>query len=182
MRNAKPNRAPGKVESTATPDPLRAYEHFGRIDILEGGLAGSPFVDVNVLANLAQQQLDSGYAENASNLLRAAEHLSFAALAPQESARLTARIPGELKAAVAAEVERLTGVAEELWSESRKSNRVVIETVYHGALQNAGLAFDRGAYRPALQFARAAEALAHIGEGLPATLPGDRALTRRLAS
>ena len=66
----------------ASPDVLRAYEHLGRIDILEGGLAGSSYVDVNALANLAQQQLDSSRAENAAILLRAAEHISFAALEP----------------------------------------------------------------------------------------------------
>ena len=116
-------------------DPLRAYEQFGRIDILEGGLAGSPFVDVNVLANLAQQQLDSGHAENAANLLRAAEHLSFAALAPKDSARLTSHIPGELKAAVAAELDRLSHAARDLWSESGDPcGRTVIEPIYVTAL------------------------------------------------
>ena len=70
---------PGRAEST---DSLHAYEQFGRLDVLEGGLAGSPFVDVNALENLAQQQLDSGHAQNAANLLHAAEHISFAALSP----------------------------------------------------------------------------------------------------
>ena len=68
----------------ASPDVLRAYEQLGRIDILEGDLAGPSFVDVSVLANLAQQQLDSGHAGNAAILLRAAEHLSFAALGAKE--------------------------------------------------------------------------------------------------
>lgn len=166
----------------ATPDPLRAYEQFGRVDILEGGLAGPSFVNVNALANLAQQQLDSGHADNAANLLRAAEHLSFAALAPKDSARLTAHIPSSLLAAVAAELERLTQGAEELWAESGKTNRAVIEKVYLTALADARQAFVDGAYRPALQLAHAAEALAHVGDGLPSTIPGERQLTRRIAS
>ena len=164
-------------------DPLHAYEHFGRIDILEGGLAGSPFVEVSALANLAQQQLDAGHGQNARNLLCAAEHLSFAALAPKESARLTSHIPAELKAAVAAELRRLTQNAEQRWSETANEvNRAVIETIYAGALKQARDAFDQGAYRPALQLARAAEALAHVTGGLPAALPGDREITHRLAS
>ena len=35
----------------ASSDVLRAYEQLGRIDILEGGLAGPSFVDVSVLAS-----------------------------------------------------------------------------------------------------------------------------------
>jgi hypothetical protein len=163
------------------PDLLRSYEHFGRIDILEGGLAGSPFVDVNALANLAQQQLDTGYSTNAATLLRAAEHISFAALAPKGPADLSSRIPDELKAVVDAELHRLTESAEEGWSKST-TNRRVIKNIYTSALEQARLAFGRGAYRPALQLARAAEALSHVSDGLPATLPGDRELTRRLAS
>jgi hypothetical protein len=164
-------------------DVRRAYEHFGRIEILEGGLAGSSFVDVSTLANLAQQQLDSGHPENAANLLRAAEHLSFAALAPKNSSDLSNRIPPELKAAVANELERLTHTAEDRWADTEQAaNRVVIKNIFTEALDRARQAFTRGAYRPALQLARAAEALSQIAGGLPATLPGDRELTRRLAS
>ncbi len=170
-------------EIPSSPDVLHAYERLGRIDVLEGGLAGSPFVDVSVLANLAQQQLDSGNAKNAGTLLRAAEHISFAALAPSNSAELTSHIPGELRTAVAAEVNRLVQRAEELWSESENpDDRTVIQAIFAGTLEQARSAFTCGAYRPALQLARAAEALAQVTDGLPATLPGDRELTRRLAS
>ena len=65
---------------------------------------------------------------------------------------------------------------------SKTVNRAVIETTYAAALKDSREAFDRGAYRPALQLARAAEGLAHVSEGLPATLPGERELTHRLAS
>jgi hypothetical protein len=177
------SRSAPEAHTSAPHDPLPAFEQFGRIDILEGGLAGSPFVNVSLLANLAQQQLDSGHADNAATLLRAAEHLSFAALAPKNSARLTAHIPHELRAAVVFELDRLTNAAKALWAESAKAvSRAVIETIYATALEDARQAFDRGAYRPALHLARAAEALAHISAGLPTALPGDRELTRRLAS
>jgi len=186
MRRDRPTRnspASSTADKSAPHHPLYAFEQFGRIDILEGGLAGSPFVTVSLLANLAQHQLDSGHALNADALLRAAEHLSFAALAPKDSTRLTAHIPAELKAAVAAELDRLTSTAQRLWAESATTaNRTIIENVYTTALEDARHAFDRGAYRPALHLARAAQALAHVSNGLPATLPGDRELTRRMAS
>jgi hypothetical protein len=177
----KPQR---KFSDPHTSDDFRlAYEHLGRIEVLEGALVGTPFVDVNVLANLAQQQLDYGHAKNASDLLRAAEHISFAALAPRESLDLSSVTPSELKAAVANELDRLTQSAESQWAESDDAaNRAVIENIYTSSLEHARSSFASGAYRPALQFARAAEALSRITGGLPATLPGDRALTRRIAS
>jgi hypothetical protein len=48
--------------------------------------------------------------------------------------------------------------------------------IFTGAIEQAHF------FRPALQLARAAEALAHLTAGLPATLPGDRELGHRLAS
>jgi hypothetical protein len=54
--------------------------------------------------------------------------------------------------------------------------------IFTGAIEQAHFAFTCGAFRPALQLARAAEALAHLTAGLPATLPGDRELGHRLAS
>lgn len=176
-------KAKHSTPETASRDALRAYEQLGRVDILEGGLAGSAFVDVNVLANLAQQQLDCGHAENAAILLRAAEHISFAALAPKRSAELTARIPEELKSAVASELKRLSQDAKNLWAQTKDGgDRGVIEKIFADALEQARIAFNCGAYRPALQLARAAEELAHVSRGLPATLPGDRELRHRLAS
>ena len=187
MSRKKSAHAPIRaVENRSTPRPgpacdsLRTYEQFGRLAILEGGLAGSSFVDVNVLANLAQHQLDSDYAENAANLLLAAEHLSFAALAPTH---FTPRIPAELKAAVADELDRLTALALQRWSESADAaNRKIIESIFESAILEARVAFDRSAYRRSLQMARAAEALAHVTAGLPTTFPSERALIRSLAS
>jgi len=157
----------------------RAYESLGRIEILEGALAGSPFVDVAALANLAQQQLGADNPRNAADLLRCAEHLCFAALAP---AHVTDSLMNpELKRAITVEFETLMRRAEEQWQEEEPANRHVIEDLYARALDQARRAFTRGAFRPALEFARAGEALSCIREGLPATLP-DRGLTGRIAS
>jgi hypothetical protein len=157
-----------------------AYEHLGRIEILEGALAGSPFVDVAALASLAQQQLGSGYSRNAADLLRAAEHMCFAALAPSQVT--DSLVAPDLKGAITTEFETLMRSAEEHWEdEDHPVNRGVILDFFTRALEQARRAFTRGAFRPALEFARAAEALSHVGEGLPATIP-DRGLMGRLAS
>ena len=157
----------------------RAYEYLGRIEILEGALAGSPFVDVTCLGNLAQQQLGVGHPRNAADLLRSAEHLCFAALAP---AHVTdSLVNPELKHAITVEFEATMRRAEEQWHEDERSNRHVIEDLFARALDQARQAFTRGAFRSALELARAADALSCIREGLPATLP-NRGLTGRLAS
>jgi hypothetical protein len=157
-----------------------AYEHLGRIEILEGTLAGSPFVDVAALANLAQQQLGSGYSRNAADLVRAAEHMCFGALAPSHVT--DSLVAPDLKRAITTEFETLMRSAEEHWEdEDQPVNRVVILDLFTRALDQARRAFTCGAFRPALEFARAAEALSRVGEGLPATIP-DRGLMGRLAS
>src|SRR5579864_4833167 len=105
----KPTRnAPRKsAHHNVLQDLRRAYESLGRIDILEGALAGSPFCDVSALAALAQQELAANRPHDAAELLRAAEHLSFAALAPY-AAGCPTRISAELKTAVTAEFDHIT--------------------------------------------------------------------------
>jgi hypothetical protein len=158
----------------------RAYEYLGRIEIIEGVLAGSPFVAVTALQNLARQQLSSGNARNAASLLEAAEHLCFAALAPESLE--DALISRDLKQSIATEFEALIRRAEERWrDEDEPANRESIATLYSETLAEARRAFARGGFRPALELARGAEALSQVGEGLPASIP-QPGLTGRLAS
>ena len=165
-------KAPKKAAKKAANKPVhhtahdlrRAYEHLGRVDILEGALAGSPFRDVSALAKLAQEELAASHFREAADLLRAAEHICFAALAPEDHAGTAAPVSSELKAAIAAELHGLTGRAESNWSESETRDITPHETIaaiYITTLEQAGLAFATGSYRPALELARAAEALAH---------------------
>jgi len=144
----------------------RAYESLGRIDILEGALTGSSFSNVSSLLELAQQKLVADQPEDAADLLRAAEHLCFAALAPQ-TAGSAPQIPAELIAAVTAEFDNLACSAEAHWSESDSGSdshtalpHGPVAAIYTSALEDARQAFTCGAYRPALQLARAAEDLA----------------------
>ena len=158
-------------------DLRRAYEHLGRIDVLEGALAGSPFSDVTMLVNSAQQQLAAGHHKDAADLLRAAEHISFAALAPKDGGDF-GRVPPDLKTAIADELNHLSRRAEELWDNVETPRRGTLATLYARTLEQAHRAFVRGAYQPALELARAAEAIAHVEHWDFTTLPASRGLDR----
>ena len=62
-------------------DLRRAYEHLGRVDILQRVLQPKHAHDVKSLVTLAERELENGHRKDGANLLRAAEHFSFAALA-----------------------------------------------------------------------------------------------------
>ena len=161
-------------------DLRRAYEHLGRIDILEGALVGAHFRHVSALTALAQQQLTSGRRRNAADLLRAAEHICFAALAP-EHAGANPLVSAELKAAIAEELDQLTSSAEDRWSNAG-SPHPTIAVIYRTTLDESRNYFANRVYRPALELARAAEALARLAKRIPANLPADRNPINLLAS
>jgi hypothetical protein len=188
----KPSRnAPRRSANHPLHDLRLAYELQGRIEILEGALAGSPFCDVSALTALAEQELAAGRLHDAAELLRAAEHLSFAALAPY-AAGCPTHISAELKAAVTAEFNHITRCAELHWSESEAEAEAeatfrngTLALLYAGALEEAHRALARGAYRAALELARAAEALAkttHQTATQTHTQVPDRPRAHRLAS
>ena len=173
----------------------RAYEHLGRIEVLEGALAGSSFRDVTALAALAQQQLLAGHAREAADLLRAAEHLSFAALAPHDIARAAnTRVSPDLKAAIAAEFEHLLDRARQHREEAHwnpqnvprnsppNASSLTLSALYARILEQAQRAYAAAAYRPALELARAAEAICHVSaDNLLSLVASDR-LIQLLAS
>ncbi len=180
-------KAAKKKANKSTPhhpshDLRRAYEHLGRVDILEGALAGVHYRHVSALAKLAEQQLSVGHERDAADLLRAAEHICFAALAPEERSGTVPLVSTELKAAVAAELIHLTRRAEEQWSGAVEGEpHETIATIYVAALDQAHLNFNSGAYRPALELARAAEALARVARRPQWRISGDKP-AHRLAS
>ncbi|HEX9198130.1 MAG TPA: hypothetical protein VF865_01115 [Acidobacteriaceae bacterium] len=150
-------------------DLRRVYEHLGRIDILEGALAGVPFRQVSSLAALAEQQLVSGNPRDAADLLRIAEHICFAALAPEHSLA-NPPVSAELRAAIIDEMAKLAERAEDYWSEVDAPNET-IASIYAATLEQSRKSFTSGVYRPALELARAVEALAEIAKRIPAELP-----------
>jgi len=175
------------------PRPARhlrsAYEHLGRVEILESALAGPPFRDVTALATLAQQQLAGGHASEAASLLRAAEHLTFAALAPHNSSRASeTRVSPDLKAAIAAEFEELIDRARHRRKKEHQNPRntarnpgsQILSALYASTLEHARSAYDAAAYRPALELARAAEAICHIAADGAANAPASVLTSDRL--
>jgi hypothetical protein len=156
-------QAAKKAAKHQSQDIRRAYEHLGRVDILEGALAGVHFVHVSALAKLAQQSLADGHPRNAADLLRAAEHICFAALAPDDRAGPVAMVSASLRSAIATELRHLTERAEEHWSQVETTQlSESLTAIYTAALDQADASFKKGAFLPALELARAAEALSHV--------------------
>jgi hypothetical protein len=140
-------------------DLLRAYEHLGRLAGLQRAGQQTPD-DANTLAALARQQLQAGEAENAAELLRAAEHLCFAALA---SGSQQVGESAALKAIARERYEHMARKATEQWQhrDQVKANATVAG-IYTRTAKQAEQAHAAGAHRKALELARAAQALAEL--------------------
>ncbi len=146
-------------------DIRRAYEHLGRLSALEKFLSAGVTAQIGLLTDLAQRNLLQGEHKSAADLLRAGEHLGFGALGSQAKA---SRLSSELSEAIQAEYEHLIDKADEHWAKHQGDRPGTIEEVYDAMLEAANSAYQKGAYRRALEFARGAEALAHVrGGGSP---------------
>ena len=142
-------------------DVRRAYEHLGRVEALQKSVTGDRSKSVHTLVALAEKELGKGHGRDAADLLRAAEHLSFAALASIGPTQ--GRVSGELKGAVKTKVEQLIHKAKRHWEESDESQHHASVTALFGqSLEAAEQALDIGSYRQALELSRGAEALAHV--------------------
>jgi len=138
-------------------DLRRAFEHLGRVETLRQVLSGSGD-DIAVLVKLAQEEIANDAPKNAADLLRASEHLSFAAILDRAAGE--AEVSLGLAVAIRGEFGRLVAKAEEHWQAD--SAHPQVERIYRESLSKAGIARDQGAYRQALELARGAEALAHV--------------------
>lgn len=148
-------------------DLRRAYEHLGRLSVLEKLLTASVAGQVGLMTELAQSSLRQGEDKTAADLLRAGEHLGFGTLASQAK---ESRLSDELVSAINAEYEHLVDKAAEHWQKHEGNRPSEIEAVYDAMLDSANSAFQKGVYRRALEFARGAEALAHVRGGEVALL------------
>ena len=155
-----------------TKDLRRAYEHLGRVEILQRA-SGQNDKDVTTLAALAQKELKAGHAKDAADLLRAAEHLSFAALGATAS-KATGLSP-KLEEGIKNEFEHLCDKAEEHWEHEDEADRHrEVVSLYRSSLDAAKKAHQHGSYRQALELARGAEALAHVKKHVPDELPSGK--------
>lgn len=140
-----------------TKDLRRAYEHLGRVEIL-GLMQSGSCEEVISLVNLAQDEMENGGSRNAADLLRAAEHLSFAALL--DRAGSNTQVYGVLMPAISDELDRLADKAQEHWQSDDADEGIA--QIYRDSLTRAGAARNQGLFRQALELVRAAEALAHV--------------------
>ena len=140
-------------------DLRRAYEHLGRLEVLQGGLPGAVVTDINALTQMARTSLQSGDTKNAADLLRGCEHLAFAALA---SGSRETQIGNDLQEAIDREYEHMVERAVERWDEQDEEPPTAFASIYEKTYAAAEAAWNKGAFRRALELARGAEALSHV--------------------
>lgn len=142
-------------------DLCRAYEHLGRVNAMQSLVTAEFTEGVHTLVSLAEQELGQGRRKDAADLLRVAEHLSFAAAA--RSAIKAGDVSAELKDIVTKEVEHLLHKAQKLWAEADKTgHHPSVTTIFHKSIELAGEALKAGSFREALEVSRGTEALAHV--------------------
>lgn len=143
-------------------DLRRAYEHLGRVQALESIVPATVSTQIATLTALAQKSLHASEQKSAADLLRAAEHLAFGSLASPAKAT---RLGDALEEAINAEYEHLMDKANEHWERQVDDRPAGVEELYDTMLEAASAAYGSSAYRRALEFARGAEAQAHVHNG-----------------
>jgi hypothetical protein len=139
-------------------DLRRAFEHLGRVEVLQRALK-SPSKFVDALATMAQQQLKKGEHKDAADLLRGAEHLLFASLVGEHSQG--APLSSDLQEAIVEQFHDLARKAEEHWADA-EARPAMLSTIYKSSRKSADEAYANRAFHKALEFMRGAEALAHV--------------------
>jgi hypothetical protein len=114
---------------------------------------------VKLLTELAEASLQAGEPKSAADLLRAAEHLAFGSLASKARSQ---RLSKELEETIHAEYEHLVEKAQDHWAKHEGDRPAEIEGLNMTMTAMAHHAYEAGAYRRALEFARGAEALSHV--------------------
>ena len=157
-KKAPKKHAPHHEAGKDRKDLRRSFEHMGCVDILERIHPTIGSGGTRILAGLAVSELHAGRPRHAADLLRAAEHWVFATFA-SEYAEL-AQIGPDLTAAIAEQFEDLIRRADEHWDDGESASNAVAP-IYESARKKAFKANQSANYFQALEFARAAEALAH---------------------
>jgi pterin-4a-carbinolamine dehydratase len=140
---------------------------MGRVAVLRQTSKSSATDAVAELTRLAQGAITDGHSKDAADLLRASEHLSFGVLAGEVSG--VVRVSAELKESITEQVDELMRRADEHWEEEEEHSSLLTD-IYESSRASAGRAFRARAYHQALEFARAAEALAHVKQHGPLKL------------
>ena len=140
-------------------DTRRAYEHLGRVMSLQSVIPKAAVGQIQALTEMARLRLNAEDSKSAAELLRACEHLGFGALAgtTKES------VADDLLAAIREQFEKSLEKAAERWDEHDREPSAEITGIYETTIAAAGVAYDKGAYRRALELARAAESIGACG-------------------
>ena len=138
-------------------DARRTFEHLGRVQAI-ASLITEDRASIQVLISMADAAFRSNHHKQSADLLRAAEHLSFASIVETDSAGIS----GSLLGAIQEEFDHLVERAEE--HGAAKEAPAAIRTIYRRMAKDAASAMRRDAYRTALELARGAEALTHLRE------------------
>ncbi len=137
-------------------DTLRAYEHLGHVRILVPLLAPEAAVTVKLLGNLSKDSLTLNAPRDAAELLCAAEHYCFGALATKDAADSMVSEP--LKRSIEQEYNHLRARADVRAADLP----VPLKVIYEEMSDLASRALSTGVYRAALEMARGLEALSHV--------------------
>ena len=124
-----------------------------------------------MVTKLAQVELKAGNSKGAADLLRAAEHLSFARLG--RTGRAESSVSHDLKNQVFSEVDHLAHRAEEHVEEEGARYPEVV-ALSQSMLEEARAGLAKGTYRRCLELARGAEALTHVFNHGGSRLPRGR--------
>jgi hypothetical protein len=115
-------------------DLRRAYELMGRVAVPRQSSKSPPTDAVAELTALAQPAIEDGHTEDAADLLRASEHLSFAVLAGEVSGIV--RVSAELKESITDQFDELTRRADEHWREAEEHSSI-LTWIYQSVRNNA---------------------------------------------
>src|ERR1700761_7956151 len=119
-------------------DLRRAYEHMGRVAVLQQSSRSSATDSIAELTALAQRAIKDGHTKEAADLLRASEHLSFAVLAGEVSGIV--RVSAELKQSITEHFDELTRRAEEHWDEEEEHSDI-LAGIFQSSRNSAAKAF-----------------------------------------
>lgn len=152
-----PKKAAKKAKKKPASDARKAFEHLGRVQSL-ASFARVEEATLHTLLSSADAAYQAEHFAESAHLLRATEHLLFAAVVETN----VAQVSRPLLKAVEEEINHLTERAEE--HGHCKEAPQAVQRIYAGMRAGADSAMRRREYRKALELARGAEALSHIGE------------------
>ena len=154
--------APQKAaKKSVAKDARRAFEHLGRVQSI-ATLASAEAAMLTTLVTTADTAFQSQRYEDSANLLRAAEHLAFAAIVKTK--------PGQISPSLVQALQEEFHHLVERTEEHERDSADAIERIYARMKAGAASAMRHHDYRRALELARGAEALTHI-EALDYKLP-----------